>query len=91
MPNCYRCGRSLKDTRQRLRRRVKTGEWISKRYGKSRARAVQYHYGYRIVCKGCANKIDANDRRDAMRPWFQVLALGSALAILYLLHFVGLL
>lgn len=77
MPNCFRCGRPLKDTKTRLRRKVRTGEWIRRGYGKSGVNAVQQHYGMRIVCAGCAAWIDTLEQKDARRQWIQI-ALGTS-------------
>jgi hypothetical protein len=84
MPNCFRCGRPLKDTKTRLRRKVRTGEWIRKGYGKSGVNAVQQHYGMRIVCAGCAAWIDMLEQRDARKQWIQMALAASVLfALVY--------
>lgn len=67
----------------KLRRRVKTGEWIRKRYGKQTVEAVQYHYGRRIVCRRCARYCDNRDARE-----YVVKHLGTVFVLLTL---VGLL
>lgn len=59
MAYCYRCGRKIApgETRQ-PRRKVRTGEWIRKGYGKGSVQGVQSHFGMRIVCPSCAKRID---------------------------------
>jgi hypothetical protein len=84
MPNCFRCGRPLLDTKTRLRRRVRTGEWIRRGYGKSGSvSAVQQHYGMRIVCAGCAAWIDMLEQRHARKQWIQILVGLAVLAALF--------
>jgi len=83
MANCYRCGRRIEDGRH-LRRRVKTGEWLRRRYPKTNVSHVQISYGMRIVCKWCAGQIDRRDWRRAMMEHLTVVVaiVGLVLAIL---------
>ncbi|MEG4918831.1 hypothetical protein QUB12_38045 [Microcoleus sp. B7-D4] len=82
MANCYICGRPLNESRYRLRRHVKTGEWIRSDYRTGRISTVQRRFGTRIVCKGCAKRIDARDFRSAKWQWIQ---LGIALMVVLVL------
>lgn len=82
MANCYICGRPLNESRYRLRRRVKTGEWVRRDYRSGRPASVQNRYGARIVCQGCAKWIDARDMRSAQRQWIQI---GAFLIVLFTL------
>lgn len=82
MANCYICGRPLNESRYRLRRRVKTGEWVRRDYRSGKPSSVQNRYGSRIVCQGCAKWIDARDLRGARWQWIQLLV---ALVVLLVL------
>lgn len=85
MANCYICGRPLNESRYRLRRRVKTGEWIRRDYRSEKPSSVQNRYGSRIVCQGCAKWIDAHDFRSARWEWIQI-GLVVGLLLILLLH-----
>ncbi len=82
MANCYICGRPLNESRYRLRRRVKTGEWVRRDFRSEKPSSVQKRYGSRIVCQGCAKWIDARDTRSARWQWIQI---GFALCALVFL------
>lgn len=82
MANCYICGRPLNESRYRLRRRVKTGEWVRRDYRSGKPSSVQNRYGSRIVCQGCAKWIDARDLRSAKWQWIQLA--GAVLIVLLL-------
>jgi DNA-directed RNA polymerase subunit N (RpoN/RPB10) len=82
MPNCFRCGRPLTDTNTRLRRKVQTGEWVRRGYGKSKILGTQTSFGMRIVCKGCVQWLDSCEGRLARHQWVQ---LGLAFITLVLL------
>lgn len=86
MANCYLCGRPLNESRTRLRRRVKTGEWIRRSKRSGWADSVATRYGPRIVCLGCAHRLDARDFRSARWQWIQVGALMIVLFTLLALH-----
>ena len=75
MANCYICGRPLNESRRRLRRRVKTGEWVRNDYRSGKPSSVQNRFGPRIVCQGCAKRIDARDVRSARWQWIQIALL----------------
>ncbi len=78
MPNCYICGKPLNESRYRLRRRVKTGEWVRRDYRSGKPSSVQNRFGPRTVCQGCANRIDARDSKSARWQWIQiVIGLGT--------------
>jgi len=63
MSNCYRCGKRIDPKERVLRRKVRTGEWVRRDYGKRRVQSVQNHFGMRIVCKQCARALDFSERR----------------------------
>ena len=79
MTHCYLCGCTMSAPEPKLRRRVKTGEWVRKSYGSDRVEAVQYHYGRRIVCRRCARYCDRKEARQYVArhlwPVFILLAL----------------
>jgi hypothetical protein len=85
MANCYICGRPLNESRYRLRRRVKTGEWIRRDYRSGKSSSVQNRYGSRIVCQGCAKWVDAHDLRSARWQWIQIAAALTVVLILALI------
>jgi hypothetical protein len=72
MPNCYLCGRPLNESRYRHRRRVKVGEWVRRNYKTGSAESVTNKYGPRIVCAGCAKRLDARDLRSVRWQWIQI-------------------
>lgn len=86
MANCYHCGRPLNESRYRLRRRVKTGEWVRRDYRSGKPSSVQNRYGSRIVCQGCAKWIDARDLRGARWQWIQLALALTLLAGLLLVR-----
>lgn len=65
MANCYICGRKIENGRH-LRRRVKTGEWLRRRYPKTSVSHFQITYGMRITCKWCIRQIDRSEWRAAV-------------------------
>lgn len=85
MANCYHCGRQIEE-KLRIRRRVKTGEWLRRRYPKTSVSHVQTSYGMRIVCKWCARQIDVREWRTAILGHVTVLLalFGMVLAVLLL-------
>lgn len=83
---CYLCGQRIVRGRQ-LRRRVKTGEWVRRRYAQSRVSHVQTSFGMRIVCGWCARRIDRQDLRSAWQGHLSVvLALLGMLLAAWLLQ-----
>lgn len=84
MANCYRCGRKIEVGRQ-IRRRVKTGEWIRRRYPKTSVSLTQHSFGMRIVCKWCAGQIDRAEFKQRLQSDIAVLV---ALVLLVVAMFV---
>ena len=84
MANCYRCGSKIEDGRQ-LRRRVKTGEWVRRRYPKISVSHVQTSFGMRVVCKWCASQIDRQEFRQAFKGHLGVVAALVGLVLFILL------
>jgi hypothetical protein len=83
MPNCYICGRPLNETRYRHRRQVKVGEWVRRNYASGKAQTVVNKLGPRIVCAGCAKRLDTRDLKSAKWQWIQIcLLLGIVLILL---------
>lgn len=62
MANCYLCGRYIAPIGFHLRRRVKVGECVRRKYPTSLPNAVHARYGFRIVCTRCAYAIDRRQR-----------------------------
>ncbi len=86
--NCYRCGCKVEDGRQ-FRRRVKTGEWVRRRYPKTSVSHIQTSFGMRIVCKWCARQIDRQEwRRGLMGHLSVIFALVGLLLAGLLLHWI---
>ncbi len=83
MPNCYRCGQYFKSGDFQLRRKVRTGEHLTKQYRSGKTNVYSVRYGPRVVCKGCAKQIDRENRRAQFAPYFGLLALLGFLFILY--------
>ncbi|MBS1722996.1 MAG: hypothetical protein JSS66_08600 [Armatimonadetes bacterium] len=88
MATCYRCGRKIEDRRQ-LRRRVKTGEWVRRRYPKTSVSHTQAHFGMRIVCKWCAGQIDRSELRQRLHSDIAVLVALVLLVIAMLIFTWG--
>jgi hypothetical protein len=80
MAYCYRCGKLLEREHYQYRRKVKTGEWSRKNYPAAKVTQVQASFGYRIVCRECARKIDLQNMRV---EWVWILKPGLALIVLY--------
>lgn len=72
MPNCYICGKPLRESRTRLRRTVKTGEWIRRNYTRDRADRRTVRFSSRVVCARCARKLDMRDERSDRWQWIQL-------------------
>lgn len=85
MANCYRCGRPILDTKYHLRRRVKTGGYERRRYGRGRVDLIQSHYGMRVVCTKCARTLDLQQYRLVMEGHLQVIIALVVLVIVLLL------
>jgi predicted nucleic acid-binding Zn ribbon protein len=79
MATCYRCGQPIPSTEFKLRRKVKTGESIRRRYPNPNVSAIQTTYGIRLVCSDCAKSIDWEERQ---REWKQYVQLVIALLVL---------
>ena len=62
-----------------MRRKVKTGERISRRYPNPNINALQISYGIRLVCSACARAIDLEEAR---KEWLRYFELALALAVL---------
>lgn len=58
MASCYRCGRPITGLELRQRRQVYVGESYWVLYARRRQSSHRTHYGMRIVCAGCAAKLD---------------------------------
>jgi predicted nucleic acid-binding Zn ribbon protein len=86
MANCYVCGRPISEGRLRLRRKVKTGEWVRRRYPKPHANELQTHYGMRVVCRNCARRIDQEKERDTILSHLHVILALVALIVFLLLR-----
>jgi len=62
-----------------MRRKVKTGERISRRYPNPNINALHISYGIRRVCSPCARTID---REEARKELLKYVELGIALVFL---------
>lgn len=82
MTHCYLCGCKLSPDKRRIRRTVKTGEWVRRSYKGDRLSAVQTHYGKRLVCGRCARLLD---RRKETGDLLWHLSPFAAVLFLYLL------
>ena len=58
MATCYRCGSPIPSIDFKFRRKVKTGERISRRYPNPNVSAIHVTWGIRLVCSPCARAID---------------------------------
>ncbi len=75
MANCFLCGRKIPLDVWQTRRKVKTGEWVRKRYQSPRINTIQAHYGMRIVCPLCARFLDRQRIVDELKKHVVVLLL----------------
>lgn len=80
MIHCYRCGSEVEGKAPYQRRKVKTGEWLRRRYPKRTVSSANFHYGWRVVCHACARQIDLDYRRGELLEW---LKLALALLVLF--------
>jgi hypothetical protein len=83
MPNCYQCGQYFKSGDFQLRRKVRTGEQLTKQYRSGKVNVLSVRYGKRVVCKKCANEIDRENKRAIFAPYFGLLALLGILFMFY--------
>ncbi len=84
MPNCYLCGRKISNDTRLIRRKVKTGEYVRKRYTPYRLSAIQSSFGMRIVCKSCASFLDKQAFRSELLSHVWVLAALVLFVLLFL-------
>ena len=68
------------------RRKVKTGEWVRRRYPKRTVSGLNVHFGLRIVCNKCAKQIDLEYRRGELFEWLKILVALAVLFIVLLIH-----
>ena len=85
MVHCYRCGMEIEGKNYK-RRKVKTGEWIRRRYPRKTVAALNVHYGLRIVCNRCARQIDLDYRRGELMEWLKIAA---ALLVLFVFLYLN--
>jgi hypothetical protein len=89
MATCYRCGRPISPHEFKLRRRVKTGERIARKYPNPSISSRHTIYGVRLVCAPCARALDWQARREDLRQYAELaIALLIAFA-LFLWHLLG--
>jgi len=82
MATCYRCGRPI-STSERVRRKVKTGEWMKRRFSSPKATSVTTRYGMRVVCSECAKVLDAPWTRHELLQYVELaLAVGFIAAVI---------
>jgi len=89
MATCYRCGRPIPSTDFKLRRKVKTGERISRRYPNPNISALHITYGVRLVCLPCAHVIDREEARKELLQYVELCAALLLLAIALFLRYFG--
>lgn len=76
--HCYVCGAQV-DPKRYLRRRVKTGDSSRRAQEWPHRPRLQLHFGMRVVCAFCAQRIDAMERRREQLNW---LSLAVSVAVL---------
>lgn len=82
MAYCYLCGHHIEKGRH-LRRKVRTGEYVSKHYHRKRLRTITTRLGWRIVCAWCARQVDNEGTRSERIEWITTaVALAGISAIL---------
>jgi hypothetical protein len=74
MATCYRCGRPIPSTEFKMRRKVKTGERISRRYPNPNISALHITWGIRLVCLPCAHAIDREEARKEPLKYLELCA-----------------
>lgn len=83
MKYCFLCGSVIDSQKPAIRRRVKTGDWTRTSYKKPLIRAVQTHFGMRIVCTRCSRWLDQRDVfQDIVRNALPLLALALLIGLL---------
>jgi len=87
MATCYRCGRPIPSTEFKNRRKVKTGERISRRYPNPSISSLHIHYGIRLVCLQCARAIDRDEARKEFIKNAELLAALILLAAVLLFRY----
>ena len=80
---CYRCGQPIIEPGPRIRRKVRTGEWVRRRSKDNKAEQIQFHFGRRVVCRKCAVAIDWEFRRQELLQYGEfILAVVVLLAVI---------
>jgi len=74
MATCYKCGQPISPNDFKLRRKVKTGESVHRRYPNPNVSSTRISYGIRLVCAPCARKIDWEARRKEFLQYGELLA-----------------
>jgi hypothetical protein len=87
MATCYRCGRPIPSTDFKFRRKVKTGERISRRYPNPNVSAIHVTWGIRLVCSSCARAIDLEAVRREMAMYVELLIALAFLAFAFTLGY----
>lgn len=85
MAYCYLCGKHIEKGRH-LRRKVRTGELLSKHYERQKMRTVTTRYGWRIVCSSCGHYLDelaAKEHAFTLSTGLLVLCAVLVLAVLF--------
>ena len=72
-----------------MRRKIKTGERISRRYPNPNVNALHISYGIRLVCSPCAKMIDREEARKELLKYVELGAALLLLAILLLYRYFG--
>jgi phage shock protein PspC (stress-responsive transcriptional regulator) len=89
MASCYKCGKVIVGLELRQRRQVYTGESYWTLWARRRQSSHRTHFGMRIVCAGCANKLDwskgAYKSRLARLKWLIAVLVTTAAFIAILL------
>ena len=80
---CFQCGQRFESGDFQLRRKVRTGEHLTKQYRSGKVNIVSVRYGKRVVCRDCAKKIDRENKIAIFAPYLGLLALLGFLLILY--------
>lgn len=82
MPFCYLCGAKIPTSNRLHRRRVRTGDRFIRSRSTRRITGRNLTFGMRVVCSGCARRMDRQRDADQLVRNLGVLGLLLLLALI---------
>lgn len=86
MHHCFLCGRPIRPTAYVSRRKVRTGEWLRRAYRNGKVSSASTHFGKRVVCSGCAGRLDRQERLKHLLAYLPELVILAGAFLAFLLR-----